>query len=293
MIDIATRGRDAPAPLAASGKARGPIVLLSFDLEEFDLPNECGQALPHREQMRAGAAGVEPVLSLLEKHGITATFFVTAHFADHHAQLVRDIAGRHEIASHSYFHSRFDLPDVWRSRDRLQQITAEPIYAFRRPRLVETNRHVLQAAGFRYNSSTNPTWIPGRYNNLNHPRRPFRTGALWQLPISVTPRLRVPLFWLSFKHLPRAVLRRAMRRTLEVDGQLNLFFHPWEFIDLSPYDVPWTVRRCQGQAMVDRLDHHLHWLNQRARFVPFTGVERYLPPPADPIEQQILKNIGV
>jgi peptidoglycan/xylan/chitin deacetylase (PgdA/CDA1 family) len=262
--------------LAWTRTTRAPVVLLSFDLEEFDLPVECGQPIPLRRQIEAGAEGVAPLLDLLDRLQLPATFFVTAHFAEHRPALVRRIADRHEIASHSYYHGRFELLDVWRSRDRLQQLTGEPIDAFRRPRLADTNRHVIQAAGFRYNSSNNPTWLPGRYNHFRRPRRPFRTGRVWQLPISTTPRLRLPLFWLSFKHMPTALLRNALRSTLEHDGHLNLFFHPWEFIDLTPYRVPWTVRRCAGQAMLDHLEAHLRWLKQHATFVPFTGVERYM-----------------
>jgi hypothetical protein len=270
---------EVPSPRrVVAGKASEPIVLLSFDLEEFDLPLEHGQPMARGQQMRAGAAGVEPVLELLDRLDITATFFVTAHFAEHQSALVREIAGRHEIGSHCYHHSRFELGDVWRSRDRLQQLTGEPVYAFRRPRLVETNHALIEAAGYRYDSSINPTWIPGRYNYLSRPRRPYRLRGLWHLPISTTPSLRLPLFWLSFKHLPDRVLRDAMARTLASDGQLNLFFHPWEFIDLSPYRVPWVVRRRHGRRMLDRLEHHLRWLETGARFVPFTGVEQYLLP---------------
>jgi peptidoglycan/xylan/chitin deacetylase (PgdA/CDA1 family) len=277
------RGRLTPLSLAhPPGLAMLPrpdhrLVMLSFDVEEFDLPVERGQALPLRKQMAMGAAGLDPVLALLERHQLSATFFVTVRFAEHYPSLVRHLSDKHEVGSHSYDHGRFNLLDVWRSRDRLQQITGAPINAFRRPRLAETNRHVIEAAGYRYNSSNNPTWIPGRYNHLSRPRRPHQTGRLVHLPISTTPITRFPLFWLSFKALPEPVLARLLQRTLAMDGLLTLFFHPWEFLELNGYRVPRLVRRCDGVKMLRGVEAQLRWLKREARFIPISDFERYLP----------------
>jgi hypothetical protein len=253
-----------------------PLTLLSFDVEEFDLPVERGQPLPLRKQMALGAGGLDPVLSMLENYGLKATFFVTAHFAEHHPSLVRFLSDHHEVGSHAYYHSRFELLDVWRSRDRLQQITGAPIDAFRRPRLADTNRHVIQAAGFRYNSSINPTWVPRRYNNLTRLRVPHQTDRLVQLPISTTPRMRFPLFWLSFKALPPRIMQQSLRQTLAHDRLLNLFFHPWEFLDLTGYRVPRLVHRCMGQDMMRRLGTQLNWLKHEATFARFCDFEGYV-----------------
>jgi len=47
----------------------------------------------------------------------------------------------------------------------------------------------IEKAGYEYNSSMNPTYIPGRYNNLSKPRTAYYTNKLLNLPISVTPLL--------------------------------------------------------------------------------------------------------
>ncbi len=38
------------------------------------------------------------ILELLNKHGISATFFTTANFAKNYPKLVKDISKKHEIA---------------------------------------------------------------------------------------------------------------------------------------------------------------------------------------------------
>jgi hypothetical protein len=47
----------------------------------------------------------------------------------------------------------------------------------------------IEKAGYEYNSSMNPTYIPGRYNNLSKPRTAYYTNKLLNIPISVTPLL--------------------------------------------------------------------------------------------------------
>ena len=57
-------------------------------------------------------------------------------------------------------------------------------------------------AGYTYNSSINPTYLPGRYNNFDKPRTYYKQDGVWQIPASVSPLIRFPLFWLSFHNLP-------------------------------------------------------------------------------------------
>ena len=62
-----------------------------------------------------------------------------------------------------------------------------------------------------------------------------------------------------------------------MDRLLNLFFHPWEFLDLTGYRVPGLVRQCDGRPMLKRVERQLHWLKREARFIRFSDFERYLP----------------
>src|SRR4029450_10700054 len=139
----------------------------------------------------------------------------------------------HEIASHGYSHTGFQDSDLERSRAALEEISGAPVRGFRMPRMGRIAPERLLAAGYRYHSSENPTWIPGRYNLLRAPRTARLEGDLLCVPASVTPRLRLPLFWIIFKAIPRPLFRAAAARTLDADGYLSLYFHPWEYTDLS------------------------------------------------------------
>ena len=245
-----------------------PRILLSFDVEEFDLPGEYGAVPDLPTQVAVGARGLEVVLDLLDRVQIPATFFTTAVFAQNRPDLLaRMSAPHHELASHGWSHSSFTEADLLRSKNELERLSGREVRGFRRARFGAFDRSELRKAGYTYDSSENPIWLPGRYNHFGHPRTPWRMeDGLLILPVSASPILRYPLFWLSFKHSPPALFRAVSRWTLAQDGHLNLFFHPWEFTDLAGFGLPRLITKVDGAAMVARLETYLCWLKERAEF---------------------------
>ena len=188
-----------------------------------------GKQFPRKPSFKFSLSGLEAVLCLLDHLGVRATFFITANFAQHYPDLVRKIAEDHEVASHGFYHSSFDLGDLEKSRKALEALISQPVTGFRMPRLKPIDDRAISAAGYAYSSSMNPTYLPGRYNNFFQPRLPYYADQLLNLPVSVMPLIRFPLFWLSFKNLPLPIYKIASKLTLLWDSHLNLYFHPWEF----------------------------------------------------------------
>jgi peptidoglycan/xylan/chitin deacetylase (PgdA/CDA1 family) len=242
-------------------------ILLSFDVEEFDIPEEYGTTLEDTVKFTVSAQGLKEVLYLLEKLNIKATFFVTANFAINHKSLIQEISRNHEIASHGFYHSDFKVEDLKKSRLTLEEITHRKIIGFRMPRLQPINELEIKNAGYEYNSSMNPTYLPGRYNNFFKPRTVYLSNKLINLPISVTPLIRFPLFWLSFKNLPIPLIKFATKLTINHDRYLNIYFHPWEFTDLTKYRLPAYIKKRSGKEMVQRLEHYLLWLKSQGKFI--------------------------
>lgn len=183
--------------------AKDKTILLTFDVEEFDLPLEYGIAIDKERQLQITLKGLNAILSVLNEHNVRATFFVTAYFAECFPELIRHISENHEIASHMYYHSNHRSNDAANSRIKLTEITAKPVYGFRAPRLEAVPLKELRDAGYRYDSSLNPTYIPGRYNGFFKKRKIHSdaTTGMRVVPMSVTPIFRIPLFWLSFKNM--------------------------------------------------------------------------------------------
>ena len=169
------------------------MILLSFDIEEFDMPFEYNREIAFEDQIRVSAIGTEIILDILKKHQIKATFFSTATFAIHIPELLKRIIDEgHELASHTYYHSSFDVVDLINSKKKLEELSNAEVIGFRMPRMQPVDEKEIYKAGYRYNSSINPTYLPGRYNNFDKPRTFYNQEGVWQIPASVSPIIRFP-----------------------------------------------------------------------------------------------------
>lgn len=254
------------------------MILLSFDIEEFDMPFEYGKEITFENQILISATGTEIILDVLKKHNIKATFFSTATFAMHIPELLKRIVDEgHELASHTYYHSSFNIIDLVNSKKKLEELAQTEVIGFRMPRMQPVDEKEIFLAGYTYNSSINPTFLPGRYNNLDKPRTYFKQDGVWQIPASVSPLIRFPLFWLSFHNLPLWLYKRIATWTYNKDGYLNIYFHPWEFTNLNnkeAYNFPGYVSKNSGEQMTKRIDNFISWLKENK--MPFGTFKSFL-----------------
>ena len=243
------------------------MILLSFDIEEFDMPFEYGKTISFEEQIAISIQGTTAILDLLQKHNAKATFFSTVTFAINAPDVIkRIIIEGHEMASHSYYHSDFKIEHLLESRLKLEEITNTKVVGYRMPRMYPVDEKEIFKAGYLYNSSINPTYLPGRYNHFDKPRTYFKQEGVWQIPASVSPIIRFPLFWLSFHNLPLWLYQFLIKWTIKKDNYLNIYFHPWEFTNLKQpekFNFPGYVSKNSGIHMIQRFDKMLFWMNEK------------------------------
>ena len=242
-------------------------VLLSFDTEEFDVPREHDVPFTLEEGMKVSVEGITTILDILQKHGVKATFFCTGNFAEHAPSIIKRIVDEgHEVACHGVDHWQPKETDPIYSKQIVERVSGCSILGYRQPRMFPVQDAVLLQAGFRYDSSLHPTCIPGRYMHLTDPRTWFKRGELIEVPASVTPWFRLPLFWLSLHNLPQWLYRAMVLRTLKHDGYFVTYFHPWEFYALKEHPewkLPFIIRNHSGKALADRLDSLIRFLKQK------------------------------
>jgi peptidoglycan/xylan/chitin deacetylase (PgdA/CDA1 family) len=210
---------------------------------------------------------------MLEKQHVTTTFFTTAFYAERNHELLRTVSKSHEIASHSRIHTGFSETDPLSSKLTLEEIIQKPVNGFRMPRFDKIDRMNLKSAGYKYDSSVNPTFIPGRYNNIRTPRKVYidDKSNLTEIPLSVSPVIRFPLFWLSFKNLPFSLYLTMCRKALRKDSYLHLCFHPWEFDNLERFRLPGYVKTLSGVPLLFRLERLITELQKTDGFTTISG----------------------
>lgn len=251
------------------------MVLLSFDTEEFDVPKEHGVEFSLEEGMSVSVVGTNRILDVLKEHGVKATFFCTANFSQNAPLVIqRIIAEGHEVACHGCDHWCPKESDVRISKEINEKIAGIKCHGYRQPRMFPVSDEEIETCGYLYNSSLNPAFIPGRYMHLNTPRTCFRQGSVLQIPASVTPIFRFPLFWLSLHNLPESVYHWMVRRVLKHDGYFVTYFHPWEFYELKShpeFKMPFIIKNHSGEEMAVRLSNLITMLKKKGEeFVTYT-----------------------
>lgn len=241
--------------------------MLTIDAEEFDIPLEYGQNIDMHEQMETGRRGLDSLALLLEKSSTPSTIFTTANFAMRYADDIQYLSRNHEIASHTFYHSHFENEHLLSSKKVLEQITGKRITGLRMPRMRKIAMAEVADAGYLYDSSVNPTWLPGRYNNFHLSRTVYTDEKMVRVPASVSPGLRIPLFWLGFKNYPYPAFLWLCKQTLRKDGYLCLYFHPWEFADLHTYKLPGYVKKPDGLILLKRLERLINDLLPVSHFI--------------------------
>ena len=258
------------------------MILLSFDTEEFDVPREHGVDFSLQQGMEVSVEGTNRILDVLKRNDVKATFFCTGNFVKNAPGTIRRIKDEgHELACHGVDHWKPQASDVKESKRILEAAIGQPVSGYRQPRMFPVSDEDIAAAGYLYNSSLNPAFIPGRYMHLTDSRTCFMKGDVVQIPASVTPWVRFPLCWLALHNLPQWLYHSMVRRVLRHDGYFVTYFHPWEFYDLKEHPemkMPFIIRNHSGQQMCDRLDRLIKMLKQRGHkfvtYAPFANEQK-------------------
>ena len=251
------------------------MILLSFDTEEFDVPREHGVDFSLEEGMKVSKVGTNRILDVLKQNGVKATFFCTGNFAEHAPEVMQRIMDEgHEVACHGVDHFEPKETDFARSKEIVERVTGRKVFGYRQPRMFPVIESEIKRVGYLYNCSLKQAFIPGRYMHLTEPRTWFMKDGVMQIPASVTPLIRFPLFWLALHNLPESLYHFLVRRVLSKDGFFVTYFHPWEFFELKAhpeFKMPFIIRNHSGLEMCERLDRLVKMLlNHGHEFITYT-----------------------
>lgn len=233
-----------------------PKILLSFDVEEFDLPREYGSEISLDAGIKVSSLGLEKILKLLNRQNVKATFFITGNFANGNPELVQKIRDDgHEIGCHGVDHFNPQKTDIIESKKILEKIIQKKVFGYRQPRMQKNNYNALKENHYLYDSSVNPAFVPGRYNNFNIPRQAYQKEGIIEIPTSVSTIFRIPLFWLALHLFPTWLYLFLAKIELKRAGLLATYFHPWEFTNLKKYPVvPSFIKYNSDEKLVQKLE---------------------------------------
>jgi peptidoglycan/xylan/chitin deacetylase (PgdA/CDA1 family) len=201
--------------------------------------------------------GAPALLALFRELGVRATYFTTGEVAERFPTAVRDLVrDGHELGCHGVTHTAFDTMDEPTARWEIESSAARlrtfaPVTSFRAPylRFPEPYVRLLERAGFALDSSL------AKYKRSYHaPRIPT---TLTRIPASMTSSvLRLP-----------GLIRDPWLASLS--DPVVLFVHPWEFVDLTKYDLRYDCRFRTGEVALRCLRDVIGLFQRRgASFLP-------------------------
>jgi polysaccharide deacetylase family protein (PEP-CTERM system associated) len=277
-----------------------PKNYLTIDVEDY-FQVSAFESIVSRASWESFPSRVEQnthlILSLLEKNGVEATFFILGWIAQQHPELVKAISSKgHDIGCHSFNHKLVynQTPEEFRddtrqAKDIIEQITGKPVYGYRAPSFSITQKSlwalpILHDLGFSYDSSVFPIYHD-RYGIPESPRYPFtwdlsgdspriirgrahsdnaETGAtLREYPISTSMILgkKIPVSGGGyFRLFPYWLTEMALKKiNADENKQFVFYLHPWELDPAQP--------RFNTASALSKFRHYNNLDKTRNRFV--------------------------
>ena len=188
------------------------------------------------------------ILSVLEKHKATATFFILGSTAQRHPDLVRKIHSLgHEIASHGYTHTcvfrqnkEEFAEDIRKSIELLGSIIKERVVGYRAPYFSINEKslwalEIIRTQGVLYDSSIFPLQGRNSYGIFKAKRFPhcIKEG-FWEVPLSTNRvfGMNVPMAGGGYyRFLPYPFIRSGIKKINNEGKPAVIYFHPYELND--------------------------------------------------------------
>lgn len=245
------------------------INALSIDVEEYFHPSELGippDVARWRSMPSRVVTQTRDILDILDRHSVSATFFILGWVAETQPQLVRQIqSAGHEIACHSYAHRLvYDMTprefreDTQRAVDAIADACGVMPTAYRAPSYSITERsfwalEILAELGFTRDSSIYPI-AHDRYGMRGFHRFsqeiPTPAGAIYEIPMATAKLSRARVAPIAgggyLRLLPYAYTAAGLRRlNLEERQPACCYLHPWEVDPAVPRLTTNFVSRCR------------------------------------------------
>jgi len=253
--------------------------ILGIDFEEWYHPELIKNHVKNDQKIPKIFKGIDIILDLLNKHNISATFFVVGEILQHDPELIdKIISNDHEIAFHTMHHDRIDSPNFSNKFDdelkEFQKLTNDKSKGFRAPTFSLNEKSsfiikMLEKYNYIYDSSIMPAKT-SMYGNPNADKKPYKitsenlehnseNGKLWEFPLMVTKLLgkQIPAaggFYL--RTLPLYMIKNAIKNYENEHMPACFYVHSWE---LTPELMP-------------RIP-----LSQKNNFITYHNIEKTLP----------------
>ena len=271
--------------------------ILGIDFEEWYHPELIKNHVKNDQKIPKIFKGIDIILDLLNKHNISATFFVVGEILQHDPELIdKIISNDHEIAFHTMHHDRIDSLNFSNKFDdelkEFKKLTNDKSKGFRAPTFSLNEKSsfiikMLEKYNYIYDSSIMPAKT-SMYGNPNADKKPYKitsenlennseNGKLWEFPLMVTKLLgkQIPAaggFYL--RTLPLYMIKNAIKNYEKEHMPACFYVHSWE---LTPELMPRIpLSKKNNFITYHNIEKTLPKLDQLLSNFNFTSFQKYI-----------------
>ena len=271
--------------------------ILGIDFEEWYHPELIKNQVKIEQKIPKVFKGIDTILNLLNKHDISATFFVVGEILQHSPELIdKIISNNHEIAFHTMHHDRIDSPNFLNNFDdelkEFQKLTNNKSKGFRAPTFSLNEKSssiikILEKYNYIYDSSIMPAKT-SMYGNPNANKKPYKitsenlesnseNGKLWEFPLMVTKLLgkQIPAaggFYL--RTLPLSIIKNAIKNYEKKSMPACFYVHSWELTPELMPKIPLSKKN--NFITYHNIEKTLPKLDQLLSNFSFTSFQKYI-----------------
>ena len=271
--------------------------ILGIDFEEWYHPELIKNHVKNDQKIPKIFKGIDIILDLLNKHNISATFFVVGEILQHDPELIdKIISNDHEIAFHTMHHDRVDSLNFSNKFDdelkEFKKLTNDKSKGFRAPTFSLNEKSsfiikMLEKYNYIYDSSIMPAKT-SMYGNPNADKKPYKitsenlennseNGKLWEFPLMVTKLLgkQIPAaggFYL--RTLPLYMIKNAIKNYENEHMPACFYVHSWELTPKLMPRIPLSKKN--NFITYHNIEKTLPKLDQLLSSFNFTSFEKYI-----------------
>ena len=271
--------------------------ILGIDFEEWYHPELIKNHVKNDQKIPKIFRGIDIILDLLNKHNISATFFVVGEILQHDPELIdKIISNDHEIAFHTMHHDRVDSLNFSNKFDdelkEFKKLTNDKSKGFRAPTFSLNEKSsfiikMLEKYNYIYDSSIMPAKT-SMYGNPNADKKPYKitsenlennseNGKLWEFPLMVTKLLgkQIPAaggFYL--RTLPLYMIKNAIKNYENEHMPACFYVHSWELTPKLMPRIPLSKKN--NFITYHNIEKTLPKLDQLLSSFNFTSFEKYI-----------------
>ncbi len=271
--------------------------ILGIDFEEWYHPELIKNHVKNEQKIPKVFKGIDIILDLLNKHNISATFFMVGEILEHEPEILdKIISNDHEIGFHTMHHDRIDTPNFLKGFDdeleQFERLTNHKSRGFRAPTFSLNNQSSnlikhLEKYDYLYDSSIVPAKT-SMYGAPTADKKPYRitsenlehdsqNGKIWEFPLMVTKFLgkTIPAaggFYL--RTLPLYIIKNAIKKYEKEKIPSCFYVHSWE---LTPQFMPKIpLSKKDNFITYHNIDKTLSKLDEVLSCFQFTSFEKFM-----------------